>query len=367
MLVTLLLAAGLGQGLGQVPKLPVPISLRIEASERWVIQSVPVSPRPNIETTKPRKVRIGGRTVTISPTAEFEHVEEIRKGQDGSLLIDRAHRGMNWSSGASIWFEGKETPVRHGDVEVYSDRLNYAGSIVRDRAPNGMPLSCPEGYVVEKGRWRSLGFGTVNFWGSYGTFVLTVPVDAQGKAAGTDTAETEWVRVIEQGRATVFPGFRFVARQSDGATVLATEGGVLRFRDGKVLDYYRLPERWRIVGVSPRGWILLRRGPKRRGAPMPNLPTDPKQMEAWSKSMSAWTEADSTTRMEAGRDWTAGVMVNGTLIPLQFVRPKAAEELHWDEEQTLVGNDTFRFEASLGNDFRAYRVAAPPNSRIRGR
>lgn len=365
MLVTLLWMAGVGQGLGEVPRLPKPVPMRVLAPERWTIERLAKPLREDGDFHRPRKVQVGGRTVTISPTAEFESLDGVRKGADGSLLIERSHQGINWSSQDSIWFKGKETPVRYGSVTIYVDRLNYAGSIVRDQAATGMPMSPPEGFVVQKGKWRSLGFGEVNYWSSDGTFVLTTPVNAEGKPASPEETESFVVRVISPGHSVAFPGFDFVGWDAEGAAVLKAGGQILRYRAGKVIGLYDLPDRWRAAGMSPSGWLLLRRESARQRDAMPDLPKDPEKMKEWSDQMSKWEDDDLAAMTESERDWSAAVAVGGTMAPLQFTRPPKTEHLLWRTEYGTLGKDALRFDAFLGAESQSFRLAAPAKSLVR--
>lgn len=365
MLATLLWTAGMGQGLGEVPRLPAPAPMRMAPAERWAIQSVPIPSVTRVDTQKPRKVQANGRTVTISPNGEFEHIDGIKRGSDGSLLIHRGHRAINWSSQDSIWFKGKEAPVPHGYVSFYRDRLNYAGYRIRDLAPNGMPMSPPEAYVVEKGKRRSLGFGYLSHWGKDGTFVLAAPVDGQGVPANPQDNEATVLRVIFNGRASAFPGYEFVGVDESGTVAMASGARIVRARAGKVVGFYELPDRWRVSGLSPKGWLLLRRLPAEKVAPMPELPKSPEEMKEWSAKMSAWEKADENSLTATERDWTAAVAMDGALAPLEFSRPAKTSHLLWRSSRDTLGADAFRFLPFGGNDERAFRLSAPAHSIVR--
>jgi hypothetical protein len=339
--------------------------MQVLAPERWTIQRLPAPSREGGDSHQPRKVQVGRQTVTISPTDAFESLDRIRKGGDGSLLIDRSHHGISWSSQSSIWFKGKETPVRNGSVAIYRDRLNYAGTVVTDEAATGMPMSPPEGFVVEKGKRRSLGYGDVNAWSSDGTFVLTAPVNADGNPASPEDTESFVVRVISPGHSMAFPGFEFVGQDADGAVVMEAGSRILRYRAGKILGHYKLPDRWAVARMSPAGWLLLRRESARKRDPMPDLPKDPEKMKEWSDRMSAWQDDDLAAMTETERDWTAAVAIGGKMVPLQFVRPPKTEHLLWRNEYGILGKDALRFDAFLGDEWQTFRLAAPAKSLVR--
>lgn len=341
----------LGQAsLGEVAKLPPAVPVRVAAAERWTIAPVPQA--ATLDPTQPRKVKVGKTTVTISPTAAFGEIDDVEAGHDGSLLIRRVGRQAAWSRQSSIWFAGKETPLPNLDVEIYRDRRNYAGSVSTD-------TQGPEGFVVEEGRRRPLGPGQVRYWFSGGTFILTVPIDAEGKPTGADAETSVATRVLEGKRSRVYPRFDFAGHSNDGSYLLAgPEGAVVRVRMNGGVDHWRLPPGWRVDGAMG-GALLLRR--HKALTPMPEIPKDGTGMEDWSKRMAEWQAKSTTEALANDRDWSAALLRNGTLIPLQFPRPPKTENLLWRETE-ILSPSSFRFTAFWGRERRAFRVAADPKN-----
>ncbi|MGV3614864.1 MAG: hypothetical protein ACO1SV_05975 [Fimbriimonas sp.] len=367
--------------MGQVVRLPAPAILSVGASERWSIRPVREARKEReVDHRSPHRVKLAGKTVTISPNPNWAIIDGIEKGSDNSLLIHRASREIRWESQDSIWYRGRETVVP-GHVSHYRDRMNYAGSIIRESNAMGMPESAPEGLVVENGRRRELGFGGIRDWRGT-TFVLSVPVDGKGNPSGTEFTEGVVTRIVEGPKATIYPGFVFLGREADGTIVLTTgsagrqEGfvpmnqgpppkpAVLRVRGGKVLSYWEMPPGWRVTGLAKSGWILLRQAPVEKPLEMSEIKPGMK-MDEVSKQMDALMKSQTEALTREERDWTAGILYRGAITPLRFDRPPKTNHLLWRDGYERLGVDAFRLTAFYGGDQRTFRVAAPKTSAIR--
>lgn len=252
--------------LGAPAPLPTAIAIRIAAPETWTLQQIPAPRQPDTETfgsEVPITVTVGGKKVTIRPTDRFEHIDGIDRGSDGSLLIHRGHRGIRWDGMATIWYRGKEQDVKEGGVSVYRDRLNYAGSFIRETNAIGFPESAPEAFQVSGGKYRDLGWGAIDHLGADGVVVLRVPVDESMKPSGAEFTVGSVTRIVHGGKEWLVPGYGFLGRQKDGTIVLASSvdsvdagngyvalnsrpgsaRGVLLWRNDAFVAHYKVPSR----------------------------------------------------------------------------------------------------------------------------
>lgn len=348
-MLAFLLVAG-QSSLGEEARLPSSRNVTFGPAEAWVISPAKLRGEPVHDPTRPHKIKVDGKTITISPTAAYPSLEEVRRGADGSLLIRRASRQAAWSSQDSIWFAGKETAISNLSVDLYFDRRNYAGSIVREGV-------APEAVVIEGGRRRTLGPGEVLYWLTGGPWVVGVPIDATGRAASTEETVSVATRIVDEKRSVVFSGFHFLGRIGSGSFVLAKPRYVVMYSPGRAMEHWRLPEGWRAEGVSPSGWILLRRGKELE--PMPEIPREDGEMEDWSKRMAEWQRNSERAITARELDWTVALLRAGKVSPVQFTRPPKTDHLLWRDRPEWEGN-SFRINAFWGKDRRAFQVTKAP-------
>ena len=361
--------------LGPRAALPGLTKTVVVAKESWRIERVS-PPLPKGETNEKGElsVRIAGRRVVLRPNDGYEHVDGYERGRDGSLLIHRGHREINWSSQDSILYRGRETVVPHGLVSIYRDRKDYAGSIVRETSGIGMPESAPDTFVVEDGAVRWFGPGSVRDWSPDGALVLEVPVNGQGQPSGTEFTVGSATRILAGGREWVVDDYGFAGRMKDGRLVFvsgATSSSVgngfislsknelardrvLVWKAGRFTSHTLLPPGWHVAGVSPDGWLLTRYTAPSTVEDSPPDTSDPEHAMA---EMDRRQEEESDRMTDTERDWTAGVLRDGALVPIDFPRPKGTEGLLWRGGGTAYGPEAFRFSAFYGDDERHFRVS----------
>lgn len=351
----------------------LPPLTRVETIRRetWKLERLPYK-LPDKDYTE-LAVQVDGRTVKLGPTADYEYLSLEGKGSDGSLLVYRWSQGeMAYSSVSTIWYRGKETTVSHGGVTFYRDRLNYAGSYVSDYDPMGPRLVSPESYIFENGKVRQLGWGAMRHWGPDGLGVLEVPVNAEGVPSGQEETSEQVTRIVGPGVDTAVCGYRFVGRAKDGSVYLSTgvtgDGLVyqqpretprrlLRWRAGRFTDHWELPVGWKVEGMAPDGWVLLR--PMVQAPPAP--PYDPvgKKAEDVFRHAIADEMDEYDSDLLSERNWDAGIFRNGVLTVVRLPKPKGTEKMLWRGEASVYGLEAFRFHTFYGNDDRLYRASRP--------
>ena len=358
--------------LGPYATLPRAAPMRLGRVEVWRIKRV-AAPRVESRSMNGYTIRVAGKPVAIRPNPSMERVRYHEVGRDGSVLIHRWSYGISSFFEDSILYRGVDVTVSEGIVSHYRDRLDYAGATSEPGAGIGGPQTAPEAFVVEGGRKRALGPGSIRHWGGDGTFVIETPIDSGDRPSGVEMTEGAATRILRGRDEWRVRDYGFAGRTKDGTVVLVSgltsdmaESGnvllgkkdvarrrVLLWRDGRWVGHYQAPEGWRVAGLAPSGWVLMRRSGENPKEP------DFKEMkrEQAAAMLQRMMRSQEDAMVSEERDWRCGVFQAGALIPVSFPRPKGTEGLLWRETPYAYGPRGFRFSAFWGDDERCFRVA----------
>ena len=209
---------------------------------------------------------IGGRKVAFQPNAGYASVFRHQIGRDGSVVLSRSSDGNYITHRWSIWKAGQERPVevlhQAAAIDQYLDARNFAGSFYGDENDTGSatpPADESWAYVVQDGRARIVGRGTVAAWSPGGLIATTVQVDADGKPAGYELAVGEHAWVIDGTRTYDIGHARYVGRLLDGALVFSDDGksaGLHIWRNGRLAPWASLPPGWTAVATDRQDRVL---------------------------------------------------------------------------------------------------------------
>ncbi len=336
---------------GVIRKYPPAESIRMGPTEKWQLTRVHAPTPHSGDTVYPITVTVRGKPVKFRPISGYIDIDGAEPYPDGSVVLHRANARdqIVWTFRDSIWYASREKPVS-GSIDVYRDRLNYAGSVVADANGVTQPKQPPEAYVTRNGVSQDLGPGEVKYWGRDDVFVLQVQFDSALRPAGFETRVGELSRICWKRGQQAFPGYRFLGRAQNGSVWLAGDqdsGGfrdrpdltsLIEWRDGKIQHRWNLPRRWFPVGLSPAGWVLARHSP------------------GTALTLDSTAPTGQSLSVDEERNWTVGIFREGVLSGITFKRPDGTQRLLWRSGFEQFGPNAFRFTAFYGDDLRQFRA-----------
>lgn len=174
------------------------------------------------------RVRLPGKTVTLTRPKPTGLIDVLAIGKDGSILYEV----QGWPNHETyIWAKGKSSKVtvpgyQSFHVVGYVNPRNYYCNSTRSMGPKGMRISGAELHHVANGVIKLLGPGTFHREVSPGKVVAGAVVRKDGGAAGIDDAGTFELRLYGSDGFANLPGTYFLGNLPDGTLVTAAEDDV---------------------------------------------------------------------------------------------------------------------------------------------
>ena len=204
----------------------------------------------------------------FGPIPGFDKVEVVGIGRDGTVLLHRSYYGIYPVDRESIFHDGVEVQLlayrRPVFVSEYRDARNYAGSYYDPGDEPGAtpPRTEPHAFVLEKGKTRAVGRGTVVAWSSGGAAATKVEVNERGEPAAWEDEKTTHIRIFEKDRHYDLGPLRFIGRSEKGAFVFAGQDSpdLYRWRSGRLTAWARLPKGWEPMTTDGHSGLLARKG-----------------------------------------------------------------------------------------------------------